>query len=403
VSLRQRAVSAALRVSGQTTKRTNDTGASAKAVACAPEDMHTYKSFSFFIALPLLFMALLPNAQGSDLSVSPAVISGGTATLGIPLTITDTAPAGLEWKVAYSPSEISSLSVTSGPSAASAVKTISCSSGSGPTTCLLAGLNANNMASGVVAYLNATIAPGVTQASIQISDPVASDSSGNGIDMTTSVNSRTINVTSTGGTGGPLSGLSCNPASIGPGAVSACTVTLSQAAPANGSGVTLSSNNNSLTVPASVTVAAGSSNANFNATAAGDIGSNQTATVTATLGGASQTASINLVAPSTPSTPTGSVVVSSIACNPYILGQNADSTCTVTLSSAAGGDGAAVTLQSNNTAFPVPASVTVPAGAATASFAARAGTFHFSQTAIVTAALNGATATTSLTLMRRNQ
>ncbi len=59
--------------------------------------------------------------------------------------------------------------------------------------------------------------------------------------------------------------------------------------------VTLTSNNPLLTVPASVTVPVGASNATFRATAA-SFGGNQSATVTATLGGSSETATISLVA-----------------------------------------------------------------------------------------------------------
>ena len=54
-----------------------------------------------------------------------------------------------------------------------------------------------------------------------------------------------------------VSGVACSPTSLGQSAVSTCTVTLTQTAPAGGSSVTLASNNTSLTVPASVTVAAG--------------------------------------------------------------------------------------------------------------------------------------------------
>ena len=57
-----------------------------------------------------------------------------------------------------------------------------------------------------------------------------------------------------------------NPNSITSGSSSTCTVTLSQNAPSGGSSVALSSNNSALEVPSSVTVASGSSSANFTAT-----------------------------------------------------------------------------------------------------------------------------------------
>jgi len=316
--------------------------------------------------------------------------SGNIATLGVPLTVAGTPPAGLEWKIAFSPTQISALSVTSGPAATAAVKTLSCSSGSGTNTCLVAGTNANAIGSGVVAYLNATMAPGVTSASIQISNTLGADSSGNAVDINSEVNSQTINVT----TGGRVSGVACNPASLGPGAAATCTVTLPQSAPSGGSSVSLSSNNDSLSVPSSVTVAEGATSADFKATAAGTITSNQTATVSANIDGSSQSASINLVAPSAP------VTLSRISCDPYILIPGAGTTCTVTLTSAANSGGAVVALSSSNSRLSVPGSVTIPEGATQVTFSTNAGFFFAIQNVILTATLNGNSTTTSLTLTR---
>ena len=92
-----------------------------------------------------------------------------------------------------------------------------------------------------------------------------------------------------------LSSVTCLPGLLGKGGVASCTVTLTGNAPAGAATtVTLSSNNGSLTVPASVNVAAGTNSATFNATAAASIATNQPATVTATFGGNSQTATVNL-------------------------------------------------------------------------------------------------------------
>ena len=82
--------------------------------------------------------------------------------------------------------------------------------------------------------------------------------------------------------------LACNPTTLGPSSTSSCTVTLSQAAPAGGSTVALTNTNPTLTVPASVTVAAAATSATFNATT-GTFATSQSATVTATLGSSSQT------------------------------------------------------------------------------------------------------------------
>jgi uncharacterized protein (TIGR03437 family) len=92
-----------------------------------------------------------------------------------------------------------------------------------------------------------------------------------------------------------LSNVACLPGLLGQGGVSSCTVTLTGNAPAGAATtIALSSSSSSLTVPASVTVAAGANSATFNATASAGIASNQIATVTATFGGNSQSATVNL-------------------------------------------------------------------------------------------------------------
>ena len=60
--------------------------------------------------------------------------------------------------------------------------------------------------------------------------------------------------------------------------------------------MTLSDNNANVTEPASVTVPAGSSSAQFTATVA-SVTTDQTAVITASAGGVTQTFTLNLVAP----------------------------------------------------------------------------------------------------------
>ncbi len=188
-----------------------------------------------------------------------------------------------------------------------------------------------------------------------------------------------------------VSGVACIPTTLGQSAVSTCTVTLTQTAPTGGSSVTLASNKASLTVPASVMVAAGDTTATFSATAAASIASNQSATVTATLGTSSQTATISLLAP---------VLVSGVACSPGSLGQSAVSTCTVTLTQTASTGGSSVTLASNNASLTVPASVTVAVGATTATFSATAAALIASnQSATVTATLGSSSETATISLL----
>jgi hypothetical protein len=97
-------------------------------------------------------------------------------------------------------------------------------------------------------------------------------------------------------------------------------------------------------------------------------------------------------------TVTSSPAVSSVACNPQPLGPVSSAVCTVTLSSAAGVGGAVVTLTSNSASLTVPASVTVPAGAASASFTATSGAVSITQTAVVAAFFGSSVAAVGVSL-----
>jgi hypothetical protein len=186
-----------------------------------------------------------------------------------------------------------------------------------------------------------------------------------------------------------LSSLACAPASISAGASSTCTVTLSQPAAAGGASVSLASNLAALTVPASVTVPAGSASVTFSATAE-SVPTTQSAIVTATFAGASQTAVVSVI---------GTLpVVTLLSCVPGTLNSGDHSTCTVTLSTAAGAAGATVTLSSGSALLTVPASVSVAAGATTATFTASAGSISSSQTATLTATYNGSSQVASVIL-----
>jgi len=143
-----------------------------------------------------------------------------------------------------------------------------------------------------------------------------------------------------------------------------------------------------LPVAASVTVPAGSTSGS-STTTAGKCGGNQTATVTATLNGVAKTSSVSLVAP---------VQVSSLTCSPAMLGQNANSICTLTLTQDAPSGGASVSLASNATALTVPATAAVAAGSSTATFTATSGTISSSQTATVTATYNSSSASAGINL-----
>ena len=90
-----------------------------------------------------------------------------------------------------------------------------------------------------------------------------------------------------------LSALSCTSGSVTGAGTDSCTVTLNAAAASGGFAVSLASNNSAVTVPASVTVAAGATTGSFTATITA-VSTAQTATLTASAGSVAQTFSLQL-------------------------------------------------------------------------------------------------------------
>lgn len=105
-----------------------------------------------------------------------------------------------------------------------------------------------------------------------------------------------------------LTAVSVSPASVEGGSTSVGTVTLSGAAPAGGATVSLSDNSPAVTVPASVTVAAGATSRTFTITTS-SVTTAVDATITATLGSTNRTATLTVTpgSPPPPSTDTVSI------------------------------------------------------------------------------------------------
>ena len=352
-------------------------------------------SFKYTIAVTVILLSSTHAfGQADALALSSAVVPpGGTASLNLSLTSpSGSEPAGLEWTLVYSTSAITNITANIGAAGKAAGKVLSCTLSPGSYTCFLtglstSGLNANIIQNGVVAIVTATISPGTTVASIGVTGALGAAQSGSAVPITATGGTITTIVSPS------LTLLACNPTTILSGTSTTCTVTLNQPAPTGGAIVALSDNNALLTVPASVTIAAGAASATFTA-AAGTIITTQSATITARLNGASQTATLNLVA---------AVVISALVCNSTNLDAGASSTCTLTLSVPAPAGGVTVAVSANNSALTVPASVNVPAGSSTATFAATATTKppvgESTQTVLVTATLNGASRSESFTLI----
>ncbi len=153
--------------------------------------------------------------------------------------------------------------------------------------------------------------------------------------------------------------LALSPTNVQGGSISTGTVTLNGPAPTAGHLLSLSSSNPVLVIPpATATVPGGASSVSFPIATAGTA-SNTTVTVTASDG--TRSASANLTV--------SGALIASVTLNPTSVQGGTPSTGTVTLSGVAPAGGALVTLSSGNTpAATVPANMTIPAGALSATF-----------------------------------
>src|SRR2546422_6268227 len=113
-----------------------------------------------------------------------------------------------------------------------------------------------------------------------------------------------------------------------------------------GAQVTLSSNNPAVVVPASVTVPPGGTSASFSLSTSA-VATSTLVSISASYGGATQTASLTVIPP----------IVSSLALSPTSVTGGSPSTGTVTLNAPAPAGGAQVTLSSNNPAATVPSKI----------------------------------------------
>ena len=137
----------------------------------------TYRLFVLF-----LFLGPLASANVSYSIGSGAAAPGSTVVLDISIAGGDL-PAGLQWTLDYSTADISRVTVTAGPSATAAGKSVFCSNVSGDMTCLVIGTNTTGIADGVVAQATVQVAAGTTHVttSLQLTGTVSTDANGNSI------------------------------------------------------------------------------------------------------------------------------------------------------------------------------------------------------------------------------
>jgi hypothetical protein len=392
-----------------------------------------------------------------------------------------------------SPSDLSFGSVTMGKAASANVSLLNL--GSAPIQ--ISKLNITGKSFSVIGQNNLpiTLAAGGGTYSLSVQFiPTVSGSAAGQLAITSDSSTNGTSVVGLSGTGvavaPDLSSLTCNSGSILGSGTDACSVTLNAPAASGGLTVDLASNNPFVTVPASVTVAAGATSASFSATVAA-VSSPQSVTLTATAEGTTvsfplevgvaspglsvsaanvafgnvavntavtqtltltstgaadvvissatptgagfsvsgisfpvdlspgqsttitvqfdpavagaATGQLSLVSDSATSTSvglsgTGVPVLTALSCtNSSITGSQSDA-CAVTFNAAAGSGGFTVGLSSNSSAVTVPPSVTVAAGATSASFSATVSAVSTAQTATLTASTAGISKTFALQL-----
>jgi hypothetical protein len=184
-----------------------------------------------------------------------------------------------------------------------------------------------------------------------------------------------------------LSSVSVSPTAVIGGVSSTGTVALTGAAPTGGIVVTLSDNNASASEPTSVTVPPGAPSATFTI-ATTPVVSNTMVTISAALNNTTKTTTLTVNRPT----------LSTLTVNPTSVKGGTSSTGTVALTGVAPTGGSVVTLLDNNSAAAEPSSVTVPAGATTATFTITTATVTSTRNVTISGRFNGTTKTATLSI-----
>jgi len=179
-----------------------------------------------------------------------------------------------------------------------------------------------------------------------------------------------------------LTSVAVNPASVTGGQPSTGTVTLSGPVPVGGATVTLSSAAAAATVAPSVDIGAGSASATFPITTS-SVSASTPVGITASCGGISKTATLTV-------TPAPPPALASLTLNPSSVVGGQSSIGTVTLTQLAPAGGVVVALSSGRPSIAsVPPSVTVPAGASSATFTVNTVPVSGGRSAVISATYKG--------------
>ena len=191
-----------------------------------------------------------------------------------------------------------------------------------------------------------------------------------------------------------LVSVSASPNPVVGGNPSTGTVSLSAAAPAGGANVSLSSASTAVVVPASVAVNQGATSATFGITTSA-VATQTLTTLSASYSGGTKTTTFTV-------NPAASAALATLSLNPTAVVGGTTATGTVSLTTPAPAGGAVVTLASAKASLAsVPASVTVAAGATSATFAITTAATRKNSAVTISASYAGVTKTATLTVKRR--
>jgi hypothetical protein len=324
---------------------------------------------------------------------STFAVTSTSTTTQTAVTITATYPTGTSVtgtvNVLVAPTPVSlSLAPTSVQGGTASVGTVTLS-GPAPAGGAVVALASNNTAAATVPA-SFTIAAGATSGTFSVTTLAQGATTSATISAAYHglTQTATLTITLTPG----VAQVSVSPSILEGGGTVTGTVFLNTAAPTGGAVVALASSSGAATVPASVTVTAGATSATFTITTT-HVSVQTAVTISATYpAGLTQTAALTVLASPTPASVTFSP-------NPVTGGQS--TTATVTLSGPAPSGGSVVSLTSSAPAnAPVPASLTVPAGATSGTFTIATVGQSVTTTATISASLNGLTQTGALTISR---
>ena len=343
----------------------------------------TLKSGNTIVKVPASITIPAGSITGTFSATTTASV-GKTASILITATADGTSASTDFGVTAPKPASLG-LSPASVPGGASSTGTVTLDQVA-PTGGVVVTLSSNNTAAATPAVSSVTVAAGAKTATFSVTTKVVSSTTA--VTISAASGGATATATLTDTAPGPvLNGLTLSPSTVTGGTSSTGKVTLTGAAPTGGTVVSLTSSSTYATLPTSVTVAAGATSATFTVSTKTYAGTYM-ATITAKQGGVTETAALTV----TPA------VLNGLTLNPSSVVGGNSSTGTVTLLYPAPTGGLLVSLTSSSTFATLPSTVTVAAGAKSATFTISTNTYTGTYKPTITAKEGGVTETAVLTV-----